>query len=146
MHRADLALGLLFGAAFCYVLYDIQGMRWQAALAPGMAGVAGLVLVIMHLVTTKRRSQRETDRSGHRYIMGDALAIAGFLCSVGLVLLLGFAIGGTLFVLGAVMIATRGNFVLSVLLAAPVYPFHAIAVERGLGIVMFDGFLWGWFG
>lgn len=125
-------------------------MRWQAALAPGMAGVAGLALVIMHLMTTTRRVWRDmasdTDSRLHRYSLNDALAIGGFLSSVCLVLLFGFAIGGTLFVLGAVMIATRGNLVLSVVLAAPVYPFHAIAVERGLGIVMFDGFLWGWFG
>lgn len=154
MYRADLILGLLIGAGFAYLLVEVQDMRWQAALAPGLAAGAGLALAIHHLLTTALRLLRNhTQRQAPKpidlplpYHWGDILPIAGFLLAVGLVLVLGFGVGGTLFVLLWVFFTGGRNMVIAGLMALPVYPFFAIVIERGLGLMMFRGLLPGWLG
>jgi hypothetical protein len=148
MHRADLILGLLLLGAFGYMLVELQGMRWQTAVAPGLSALAGLLLVLHHLVTTGLRLWRagqQGERGQERlYTHEDALPIIGFVASVAMVVSLGFAFGGVLFVFLSVLGATRGRWVVALVCAAPVYPFFALLIDRALGIVMFEGLLIRW--
>ncbi len=149
MLRADLILGIILAVAFGYMLVDLQGMRWQAAVAPGLTAAAGLFLVVWHLIGTGVRLWRpppcDAPQDAASYDIEDALPIAGFLLAVCMVLLLGFAIGGALFVFLSVLGTTRGRWVVSLVCAAPVYPFFELAIDRGLGVVMFEGLLFRWF-
>lgn len=148
MRWADLILGLLLAGAYGYMLVDLRGMRWETTVAPGLAALAGLLLVAHHLFTTGR-ALWSGDPSGAKeqqplYDREDVIPILGFLAAVLMVLLLGFAVGGALFVLLSVLAATRGRWIVAMICAAPVYPFFAIGIDRGLGIVMFEGLLVRW--
>ncbi len=149
MLRADLILGIILAAAFGYMLIDLQWMRWQAAVAPGLSAAVGLFLVIWHLIDTGRRLWRAAPGEGQGgaapYDREDVVPIAGFLLAVGMVLMLGFATGGALFLFLSVLVATRGRWITALACAAPVYPFFEFGIDRGLGIVMFDGLLFRWF-
>lgn len=149
MLRADLILGIILAVVFGYMLVHLQGMRWQAAVAPGLTAAAGLFLVACHLIGTGVRLWRappgDGPQDGASYDIEDILPIAGFLLSVGMVLLLGFAIGGALFVFLSVLGTTRGRWGVAMVCAAPVHPFFEFGIDRGLGIVMFEGLLLRWF-
>jgi hypothetical protein len=148
MRRADLILGLLLASTFGYMLIDLRGMRWETAVAPGLSALAGLLLGAHHLVTTGRALWRGDPGDGEGqealYDREDLVPILGFLAAVLMVLLLGFAVGGALFVFLSVLAATRGRWTVALICAAPVHPFFAIGIDRGLGIMMFEGLLVRW--
>ncbi|MBS8227721.1 hypothetical protein [Vannielia litorea] len=93
--RVDLALAATFALVFAAALIELPAYRWQVALAPGLAAGIGLALAgLVGLAAIRRRHAAPEARWG----TDDLRTLLWFALALGAVLLLGFALGGGLYV------------------------------------------------
>lgn len=139
--RADLGMIAVFAAVFSTALVQSLGYRWQVAIAPGMAAGLGLLLMCALLLRAgSAGSARHAPRSGRG---GELLALGWFLGALTAVTLLGFSIGGALFVLTYVLANSVGprRLLVAGLCAVPVPLVFDGVFGAALGVRLFRGLL-----
>lgn len=140
--RADTILaGLLFGV-FALLFYEALGFRWQAAIGPLLATGAGAVLTGWIAGQGLLRFARG-EAALSVYEAADLLPFLGFLLAVLMVVLLGFTLGGSLYVAGYILVTMRWAFGRALIAGISVALALHLLIELGLGTPLFDGLLLG---
>ncbi|MEM9343899.1 MAG: hypothetical protein AAGA87_12715 [Pseudomonadota bacterium] len=136
---ADLWLTIALGAVFAAAGIRAAFLSWQAAVLPILLAICGTILMAALLIAAARGQQHVKD--GPLFKGDEPLYLGLFLAAILSVLLLGFEIGGFVFV--AAYLRFAGGFgVIKALLLAPLAPILSrLAFTHLLGQPGFPGLL-----
>lgn len=142
MTRLDVILTLGLSIFFATLFFEATHYKWQAAAAPLLATGAGLLLTVLLLRELLRSDSLETPQKlSEKYNSKDMRAVFGFTAAIISILLLGFTIGSTIFVIVYFYYFADQKLTKAVIYSLPIPVFMEYVIQYIVRIDLYDGYI-----